>query len=164
MANLHAGGGWLTIEEMFKTGSEHRFYPKEVLEEESRKRVSHFEPREDDDPAIVLYNQVNMAYSGRDFGDFSVHQLLDRSKIQERVERQHLAEELNQEDQERLDHELDTVLDAGEAPEPVPVMTEITDWDIELQNAWINFSPCLDKSRLNQRVAVESLVRYRRAQ
>jgi hypothetical protein len=164
MTNLHAGGTWLTIEEIFKTGSEHRFYPKEVSEEGSWKRISHFEPREDDDTAIVLYNHVSMTYSGRDFGDFSVHQLLDLSKIQERVERQHLAEELNQEDQERLDHELNTVLDAGEAPEPMPVRTEITDWVLELQNAWINFAQCLNKSGLNQRVAVESLVRYRRAQ
>jgi cytochrome c551/c552 len=80
------------------------------------------------------------------------------------MERQHLAEERNQEEQARLDHELEAVLDADEPPEPVPAMTEITDWDEDLENTWINFAPCLDKSGLNQRVAVESLVRYRRAQ
>jgi hypothetical protein len=135
MMNLHDARGWLTIEEIFSTGAEHRFYPKEVLEEASWKGITHLEPRSDDDPAISLYDQVHAAYNGGVFGDLTIRHLLDLNKIQESMERQHLAEERNQEEQARLDRELDAVLDANEPPEPVPIMTEITDWDVELQNA-----------------------------
>jgi hypothetical protein len=65
MANLHeAGGGWLTIEEIFDTGFEHRFFPKPVLEDSSWKRASHFEQRDDDDPALVLCDEVQKVYRG----------------------------------------------------------------------------------------------------
>jgi hypothetical protein len=165
LANLHTGGGWLSIsEEIFNTGAEHRFYPKEVLEENSWKRYKHLESRGDDEPALVLMKQVSRAYQGGDFGDFTVHQLFDVNKIQELIERQRLAEERDQEDRAQQDRESDAVLDADEPPEPVPVALEVTDWDKDLADTCSHFSGCLAKFGLNQRVAIESLVHHRRAQ
>jgi hypothetical protein len=63
-----------------------------------------------------------------------------------------------------MDHELNRVLEMEEPPEPLPISCEVADWESEIGNAWLRFTPCLEKSGLNQRVAVESHVRYRRAQ
>jgi hypothetical protein len=55
LANLHARGGWLSIsEEIFNTGTEHMFYPKEISENDAWRRRPHSEQREDDDPAQVV--------------------------------------------------------------------------------------------------------------
>jgi hypothetical protein len=165
MANLHARGGWPSIsDEIFNTGAEHRFYPKAVAENDSWRRRPHSEPREDDDPAQSLFDRVNAAHQGEDFPDLIIEQLIDRNKIQAQIDRHRLAEARNHEDEERQDRELDEVLDLDTPPEPVAVNVEVPDWEVELSNMWNNFSGCLSKSGPNQRVAVESLVRYRRAQ
>jgi hypothetical protein len=165
LSNLQSGGGWLSIsEEIFNTGAEHRFYPKEISENDSWRRCPHSEQREDDDPAQVLFDQVGATYRGRDFADFAISQLVDVHKIHARAERHRLPEERNQEDEERQDRELEHVLDLDTPPEPVAVTVDVSDWDMEVANTWNNFSGCLEKSSLNQRVSAESLVRYRRAQ
>jgi hypothetical protein len=76
-----------------------------------------------------LYDQVKAAYQGGDFPDFVVSQLIDMRKIQAQIERHHLAEERNQEDEERQDRELDGVLDLDTPPEPVAINAEVSDWD-----------------------------------
>jgi hypothetical protein len=87
LKNLHDGGSWLTIEEIFATGADHRFIPKKPAEEQSWKRVRHYEIRGDDDPAYTLCEQVQRAYGGGDFGDLTLHQLYDVHKVQELIER-----------------------------------------------------------------------------
>jgi hypothetical protein len=111
-----------------------------------------------------LYDQIGAAYQGGDFPDLVASQLIDMRRIQAQIERLYLPEERNQEDEERQDRELDEVLDLYTPPEPVAINAEVSDWDQEVANMWNNFSGCVSKSGLNQRVAVESLVRYRRAQ
>jgi hypothetical protein len=96
MANLRAGGGWLTIkDEIFNTGSEHRFYSKEVAHEESWRRRPHNEQGEDDDPAQVLFETVLATYRGEEFPDLRRDQLVNGARIQAQIEGAHLAEERN---------------------------------------------------------------------
>jgi hypothetical protein len=164
LKNLQEGGGWLTIDEIFATGSDHRFVLKRPAEEESWKRHKHFEVRDDDDPAYILCEEVHKAYSGGTFGDSPLHQLYNVHKVEELIERCRAAEERNQEEQEAMDRELDQVLDMEEPPIPVQIAGEVNDWDADIDQQWQRFTPCIEKSGLNQRVTVEAHVRYRRAQ
>jgi hypothetical protein len=162
--NQQDGGGWLTIEEIHTTGSEHRFIPKKPAEEEPWKRHRHYELRSDDDPAFVLCEEVCKACSGGDFDNLSLHQLYNVHMVEELIERHRLAQERNHEDQEALDRELDQVLDIDEPLEPVQIAGEVNDWDKEIDQQWQHFAPCIEKSGLNQRVTVEAHVRFQRAQ
>jgi hypothetical protein len=84
--------------------------------------------------------------------------------VEELIERQRLAEDRNHEDREALDRELDLVLNLDEPLIPADIAEEVNDWDKDIEQQWQKFVSCIGKSGLNQRVAVEAHVRYRRAQ
>jgi hypothetical protein len=100
LKNLHEGGGWLHINEIFDTGEEHRFSLKPVIEEESWKRIRHNEDEMQDDPAMLLFREVARVYQLAEAGvSLELNQLFDVHRIRERLEREMRAQEAMAEDQ-----------------------------------------------------------------
>jgi hypothetical protein len=163
--NLKEGGGWLHIDEIFDTGEEDRFSPKRVTEEEARKRKMGGEEETEDDPAGLLFQEVAKVYQrGENVSGFPLNQSFDTTKIEMRIQRKDLGEEKNRGDQQRLERDVDGMIDLEEPLVEFSAVQEVTNWDVEFQNAWYGFRDVPKKSRLTQPVTVEAHVRNRRAQ
>jgi hypothetical protein len=164
-ANLKNGGGWLAIDEIFDTGNEHRFVLKSPIIEDPWRRAKHFEDEEIDDPAATLFRDAAQVYQKAEAMTIhSLDLLFDFNKIEERLRRREEAAKLRREDHAYLERRVEGMLDF-EAPPDIPTaVEEVDDWNSEIQNAWFRFSDNLQKSGLQQRVAIESFVRNRRDQ
>jgi hypothetical protein len=164
-ANLRENGGWLTLQEIFDTGFEHRFVPKPPTETESWARFVEVEEEEDNEPALMLFREVKRVYQdGQPAIDLPRDQLFDFRRIQARGQKRQELDEIEEEEFIHLDHRIAHQLTLERGAEELQPVAEVDDWNAELENAWTNFSEILPKSGLQQRVEIEAFVRNRRAQ
>jgi hypothetical protein len=148
LQNLSTGGGWLTLEEIFDTGFDHRFVPKEPTEEESWERQIDIRNHPDDDPAIMLYKEIARTYrEGLPAFPIPLEQLFDfqRCRAIERhdVEGHSHAADEDEYFRQRLNHQLSL----EEDPDSLIPVPEVTDWSAEVANSWTNFQEILEKNR-----------------
>jgi hypothetical protein len=161
-ANLKEGGGWLTLEEIFDTGYEHRFVPKSLTEEESWERQIDVQDQQNDDPAIMLYKEGARVYrDGVPAIPIPINQLFEferaRAIEENRHERHSRTSDEDRDFHQRLEHQLSLERE----PETLLPEVEVDNWSAEVENAWTNFSEILQKSGLQQRVEIEAFVRKR---
>jgi hypothetical protein len=163
--NLHEDGGWLTLEEIFSTGFEHRFVPKPPTETESWARFVEVEEEEDNEPAMMLFREVSRVYrDGQPDIDLPPNQLFDFRRIRVLAQKQHEIDEVEDDQYNHFDLRLSHQLTLEKEPEELQPVAEVDNWDAEIANAWTNFSEILRKSGLQQRIEIEAFVRNRRAQ
>jgi hypothetical protein len=153
MLNIQRGGGWLTLEEIFDTGKEHRFRIKRVDEEEPWRRDRYKEAGASHDPATACFREVGNRYRWEDPVDIPFTELYDQrnlksfqkpSKVSPALRRMWETEEFQ--------------------PEPEEPLPEGQDWDKVVEESWEEFKGFLQESGLMIRVAIEKLVKRRREQ
>jgi hypothetical protein len=164
LENLRTGGGWLTLEEIFDTGFQHRFVPKDPAERESWERQVDVHNHSDDDPAITLYKEIGRTYrDGLPAFPIPMEQLFDirccLSLEHPDPDRRSHREDIDEDHNLRPDHQLSL----EEPPDSLIPVEEVGNWDLEVQNRWTDFKAILEKSGLQQRVEIEAYVRNRRA-
>jgi hypothetical protein len=153
LMNIQKGGGWLTLEEIFNTGKEHRFWIKKPDEKASWVRIRHREAEMPHDPAILCYREVANTYAGEELRDVPLRELYDPRSLRGYQRPSEISVGLR-EMWETEEYQPDPV-------EPVP---EGQDWDQVIEESWEAFRDVLQSTGLEVGWAIERCVRRRREQ
>jgi hypothetical protein len=139
--NLREGGGWLMLSEIFATGFEHRFISKSPNEAEAWKRFPSMEEDFDNDPAMLLFNEISGVYrDDQPAIPIPMNRLFEFTRIRDFAMRAIDVDDAISEDIESLDRRVINQLLLERPPEVLQPVAEVDNWDLEIENAWRSFS------------------------